>query len=134
VDQGPDPERQKGKIKKKKMTKKFYNLIILTLMFHPKHFKLTSLDCICSHIRMAGNKLLKRTDPLAVCSISLVLITLWSRVLSEKLTRPKLLKKLPVFYGTQRIITVLTRAHHLSLSSARLIQSMPPIQPLKDPF
>ena len=57
--------------------------------------------------------------------------TPWSRVLPEKVTRPKLLKKLPAFYGTRRFITATAR--HLSLSSATSIQSVPPIQPLEDP-
>jgi hypothetical protein len=43
-------------------------------------------------------------------------LTPWSRVLPEKLTRPKLLKKFPAFYGTQSFITAFTRARHLSLS------------------
>jgi hypothetical protein len=34
----------------------------------------------------------------------------------EKLKRPELLKKFLAFYGTRRLITVYTRAHHLSLS------------------
>jgi hypothetical protein len=56
------------------------------------------------------------------CSIHTVfpeipyLRTPWSRVLLEKLTRPKLLKKFPAFYGTRRFITAFTRARHLSLS------------------
>jgi hypothetical protein len=49
----------------------------------------------------------------------------WSRVLPEKLKRPEL-KKFPAFYGTRRFITAFTRACHLSLSWARLIQSMLP--------
>ena len=32
----------------------------------------------------------------------------------------------PIFYGTQRFITAFTRAHHLSLSRVRWIQSIPP--------
>jgi hypothetical protein len=43
-------------------------------------------------------------------------LILWSRVLPEKLIGPQLAKKFPAFYGTQRFITALTRAHHLSLS------------------
>ena len=35
-------------------------------------------------------------------------------------------QKFPAFYGTQRFITALTTARHLSLSWARSIQSMPP--------
>ena len=54
------------------------------------------------------------------------LITPWSRVLLEKLTSSQLVKKFPAFYGTLRFITTFTRAHHLSLSWACLIQSMPP--------
>jgi hypothetical protein len=55
------------------------------------------------------------------------LLTPWSTVLPEKLKSPELLKKFPAFYGTRRFITAFTRARHLSLSWARLIQSMPPI-------
>ena len=47
------------------------------------------------------------------------------RVLPEKLTRPKLLKKFPACHGNRRFITVFTRARHLFLSWARSIQSMP---------
>jgi len=47
------------------------------------------------------------------------------RVLPEKLTGPKLVKKLQAFYGTRRSITAFTTARPLSLSSARLIQSKP---------
>ena len=43
-------------------------------------------------------------------------LTPWSRVLPEKLTRPKPPKKFPAFYGTPRFITVLTEARHLSPS------------------
>jgi hypothetical protein len=44
-----------------------------------------------------------------------------SRVLIEKLIVPQLVKKFPSFYGTRRIITILTTGHHLSISSARYI-------------
>jgi hypothetical protein len=57
-----------------------------------------------------------------------------SRVLPEKLTGPQIVKKFPVFYGTRRFITGFTRASHLSLSWARSIQSMHPVQILEDPF
>jgi hypothetical protein len=48
-----------------------------------------------------------------------------SRVHLENLTGPQLVKKLPTFYGTRRFITAIPRAHHLSPSWARSIQSMP---------
>jgi len=51
------------------------------------------------------------------------LLTPWSRVFLEKLTGPQLVKKFPAFYGTQRFLTVFTRASHLSLSWAISIQS-----------
>jgi hypothetical protein len=50
----------------------------------------------------------------------------WSGALSEKLPVSKLLKNFPAFYGTRRSFAVFTRALHLSLSKARLIQSTPP--------
>ena len=55
-----------------------------------------------------------------------ILLAPYSRVLLEKLTGSPLVKKFPTFYGTQRFITALISAHHLYLSSARSIQSMPP--------
>ena len=51
-------------------------------------------------------------------------ITPWSTVLLHKPTVPKLVKKFPAFYGTRMFITAFTSARHLSLSSARSIQSM----------
>ena len=52
-------------------------------------------------------------------------LTPWSRVVLQKLTDSQLGKKVPAFYGTQRFITAIKRACHLSLSSARPFQSMP---------
>jgi len=48
-----------------------------------------------------------------------------SRVLPEKLTVPRLVKKLSEFYETRRLIIVFKTARHLLLSWARLIQLMP---------
>jgi len=53
-------------------------------------------------------------------------LTPWSRVLLNMLTDLQLVKKLCAFYGTQRFITAFTSAHHLSLSWASSIQSIPP--------
>jgi hypothetical protein len=44
--------------------------------------------------------------------------------LLEKLTVPQVVKKFPTLYGTQNFITMFTRAHQLSLSRARPIQSI----------
>jgi hypothetical protein len=44
------------------------------------------------------------------------LLTPWSRVLLEKLTGLKLVKKFSAFYGTRRFLTALTSARHLFLS------------------
>ena len=51
-------------------------------------------------------------------------LTPWSRILPEKLTVSQLVKKFIVFYGTRRFTTAFTRARHLSLSWASLIQFM----------
>jgi hypothetical protein len=53
------------------------------------------------------------------------LIHSWSWALLEKLSIVQLLKNIPAFYGTWRLITVFTRALHWSLSWARSIQSIP---------
>ena len=44
------------------------------------------------------------------------LLTPWSRVLLEKLTGSAASQEIPCIFGTQRFITVLTSACHLSLS------------------
>ena len=54
------------------------------------------------------------------------LLTPWCRVLLEKLTGLQLVKKFPVFHGTQIFITALTSVRHLSLPWASLIQSIYP--------
>ena len=54
------------------------------------------------------------------------LLTPWSRGLPEKLICPQKAKKFPPFCLTRRFITAFTTARHLSLSSTRSIQSMPP--------
>ena len=53
-------------------------------------------------------------------------LTPWSRVYLEKLTGLQLVKKFLAFCGTWRFITAFTSAHHLSLSWASSIHSMPP--------
>ena len=52
--------------------------------------------------------------------------TPWCRVLLEKLTGLKLIKKFPAFHGTRRFITAFTSVRHLSLSWASPIQSIYP--------
>ena len=54
------------------------------------------------------------------------LLTPWCRVLLEKLTGFKLVKKFPAFHGTRRFITALTNVRHLSLPWASPIQSIYP--------
>ena len=68
----------------------------------------------------------KRFTCLLLTYILSYLLTPWSRVLLKKLTSSQLVKKFPTFNGTQRFITVFTKAHHLSLSWAGSFQSMPP--------
>jgi len=51
----------------------------------------------------------------------------WTSILTysmgQKLTGFQLVKKFPAFYGTQRFITVVTCARHLSLSGAKNFKS-----------
>jgi len=49
-------------------------------------------------------------------------VTAWSRVWPEKLAIPKRIKEFLAFYGARWFITVFTRAHNLSLSTASWIQ------------
>jgi hypothetical protein len=58
-----------------------------------------------------------------------VILTLWNKVLLEKPIIAQPVKNFPVFNGTQRFITVFTRARRRSLPRAIWIQSTPS-QPL----
>jgi hypothetical protein len=60
-------------------------------------------------------------------NLLLDLLTPRSWVLLEKPTVAQTRKKFPTFYGTSRFVTMLTRAHHWSLSWMKLIQSTLPI-------
>ena len=46
-------------------------------------------------------------------------------IILKKLTVPTLVQKFPAFYGTRRFMIVFTTACHLSLVSAKIIQSTP---------
>jgi hypothetical protein len=46
-------------------------------------------------------------------------VVAWSRVISKKLTDPKLIKKFLAFYETRKFISAFTNACRLSLSLAR---------------
>jgi len=59
------------------------------------------------------------------------LLTPWSRVLLEKLAVSQLVKKFPAFYGTQRFVTTVTSARHLSLSWSSQSTPTPPTHFLK---
>jgi len=54
------------------------------------------------------------------------LLTPWRRVLLQKLTGLRLVKKFPSFHGIRRFITALTSVRHLSLSRASQMQSIYP--------
>ena len=62
---------------------------------------------------------------LSVDNLNVLQLTPWSTVLLEKPTGLQLVKKFPAFYGNWRFITTFASAHHLSLSSASLIQAIP---------
>jgi len=59
---------------------------------------------------------LKERDYLRNITLLTYLITPWNRVLLEKLTGSQLVKKFPIFYGTQAFIIAFARARHLYLS------------------
>jgi hypothetical protein len=46
----------------------------------------------------------------------LIVLTPWSRVLHEKLVVTQLVKKFPIFYGTQMFIAVFSGDHSRTLS------------------
>ena len=95
------------------------------------------LPCVtvCHHISTGLYKLLVTVsmDPQhnlynkhVILQSVLTLLTLWCRVLLEKLTGLQLVKKFPAFHGTRRFITALTSVRHLSLSWVNPFQSIYP--------
>ena len=98
----------------------------------PKHITYTRLSLYDAVLSWHKCK-----NSLEVClfykHVHTYLLTPWSRVLLEKLTGFQPVKKFPAFYGTRRFITAFTRAHHLSLSWASSIQSIPPHPLPEDP-
>ena len=85
------------------------------VIFVPKHESTVFFQNIGTHLqdykRVSWPVWPQYDTPLLIT----YLFTPWSRVLLEKLTGSKLAKKFPAFYGTQRFITSLTSARHLSL-------------------
>jgi len=75
------------------------------------------LDTVQKPINYRWHILVKSTVFCSVrpCFLVMNLLPAWSRVLLEKLTSSKLVKKFPEFYGTLMFIIAFTRAHHLSL-------------------
>ena len=60
-------------------------------------------------------------------------LTPWIKALLERLTVLQPVKQFSAFYGSRRFIAEFTRVRHLSVSSARFIQSVPsPILSLYD--
>jgi hypothetical protein len=57
-----------------------------------------------------GNTLTSLLNWTAVGGFCANQLTPWSRILPEKLTRPKLLKNCPEFYGTRKFINAITTA------------------------
>ena len=82
------------------------------------------------------NKNTKRMESATIIIIIIIIIIPRSRVLPEKLIGPQIVNKFAAFYKILQFITAFTRAHNLSLSWTRSIQSMPPSPTsfLEDPF
>ena len=57
---------------------------------------------------------------------STYILTPWCRVVLEKLTGLQLVRKIPAFHGTRRLITAFTSVRQLSLAWASPIQSIYP--------
>jgi hypothetical protein len=82
---------------------------LLSKLFHALPLKI-------SHVRMP----LKKESSTVKMDRSSDRVTLWSRVLLEKLIITHLVKCFPKFYGTRRFITVFTRSRELDASSPEL--------------
>ena len=76
----------------------------------------------CHMLAVVKHKQSRTFVPSHIC-MHTYLLTLWCRVLLEKLTGLQLVKKFPAFYGTQRFITAFTSSANRPCSG--LAQSSP---------
>jgi len=60
---------------------------------------------------------------LKLCQICSKQLNSWTRVILEKLIVPQMVKKFPILYGTQRVISVFTSVSHWFVFRATLFQS-----------
>ena len=98
----------------------------MTFREQQKHERGTT-ETRTGHRRDSNRKETLGEKPYDLCdSIDTYLLTPWCRVLLEKLTGLQLVKKLPAFHGTRRLITALTSVRHLSLPWASPIHSIYP--------
>jgi len=78
---------------------------------------LVNICQITQHVPQNGYlPAIKSVSAVLVIYLLTYLLTPWSRVLLEKLTGSAASQEIPRIFGTQRFITVLTSARHLSLS------------------
>ena len=76
--------------------------------FKTWYLNLFRTEIVAEQERIQHDRTRLKLSKLEFC-VNNIQLTQWSRGLPEKLTRPNLLKKFPVFYETRRFITVLTR-------------------------
>ena len=86
---------------------------------------ITDDDDICVDLIFPPTIVVVKLQYYLLTYIHTYLHTTWSRVLLEKLTGFQLVRKVPAMYTTWRFITAFTIAHHLSLSWASSIKSIP---------
>ena len=80
--------------------------------------------CGSSIAGITGSNLAEGMNVRLMSLLCTYLLTPWCRVLLEKLTGLKLVKKFPAFHGTRMFITALTSVRHLSLPWDSPIQSI----------
>ena len=109
------------------MLLRYYNVVLARETRYACRERLTSLIYLVfrydSQIAMAWSVI--STTVYLTDQLTTNQLTPFSTDLPENLTVSQLVKKFPAFYGTARFITAFTTTHHLSLYSARSIQSMP---------
>ena len=94
-----------------------FELIVVRSTLSYMYTEYLSYTCVLSYNR----------EEYGICSFcNSYLLTLWCRVLLEKLTGLQLVKKFPAFHGTRRFITAFTSVLYISLSWASPIQSIYP--------
>ena len=107
-------------------TSLYYTMLYSTIIYYTSLYYNTLYSNILYHTIPHCTILYYTILYYTILYYTILYYTLWSRVIPEKLTFSQLIRKFLMFCRNRSFITAFTSPRHVSLSWARLIQSVPP--------